>query len=75
MSSVTEREADVDRTEQQLRLIQAVYRVETVSHGAADLGQLRARCVALLDATAAATVGNRRLEELLAEVRVQVSEP
>ena len=62
----------MNHAEAQLRLIQAVYRVESKRQHGAPLDRLRERCESLLDLTAGQLGGNRRLEALLAEVRVQV---
>ena len=62
----------MDRAEAQLRLIQAVYRVERKRQHGASLERLRERCESLLDLTAAQLGRSTRLETLLAEVRVQV---
>lgn len=62
----------MERAEQQLRLIQAVFKVESVRQSGQDLEQLRARCEALLDTTAALVDGDNRLKELLADIRQQV---
>ena len=64
----------MDRAEAQLRLIQAVYRVESKRQHGASLDLLRERCQSLLALTAGQLGGNTRLEALLAEVRVQVRE-
>jgi uncharacterized alpha-E superfamily protein len=62
----------VERAEQQLRLIRAVYRVEhTRQHGEA-LEELRVRCEALLDVTARKVDGDDRLRRLLDEIRREV---
>jgi hypothetical protein len=63
----------VERAEQQLRLIRAVYRVESVRHSGKDLAELRARCDALLDSTLALVDGDMRLEDLLADIRRQIN--
>lgn len=65
----------MERAEHQLRLIQAVYRVESVRQHGVALEQLRARCEALLDLTAPTVDGDARLEALLVEVRQQLRGP
>jgi hypothetical protein len=60
------------RAEQQLRLIQAVYRVESTRQHGAALDALRSRCEALLDLTAGQIGGDARLEGTLEEIRTQV---
>ena len=62
------------RAEAQLRLIQAVYRVESKRQHGAALDRLRERCESLLDLTAGQLDGDTNLRALLAEVRVQVRE-
>lgn len=62
----------MDRAEQQLRLIQAVYRVEHVRQSGEDLEELRDRCRALLNSTAPAVDGDARLHRLLDEIRLEL---
>ena len=62
----------MDRVEQQLRVIQAVYRVERARQSGAQLDEFRGRCEALLDNTEPATVGDPRLEALVEEIRAQL---
>lgn len=62
----------MERAEQQLRLIEAVYRVESVRYDGEALANLRARCEALLDLTAPHVNHNPRLVSLLDEIRTQV---
>lgn len=62
----------MDRAEQQLRLIQAIYRVEHVRQSGEDLEELRDRCYALLDSTAPAVDGDARLHGLLNEIRLEL---
>lgn len=62
----------MDRAEQQLRLIQAVYRSETVRQRGEALDQLRARCLALLDKTAEQVDGDPRLHTLLEAIRSEL---
>ena len=62
----------MERAEQQLRLIQAVFRVErTRQHGEA-LEELRVRCEGLLNLTAGKLAGDERLRALLDAIRVEV---
>ena len=62
----------MDRAEAQLRLIQAVYRVESKRQHGTALDGLRERCESLLDFTADQLQGDAQLEALLLEVRAQV---
>ena len=62
----------VERAEQQLRLIQAVYRTESRRQNGKGLEDLRGRCEALLDVTALKVGGNPRLGELLNDIRQQL---
>ena len=64
----------MERVEQQLRLVQAVHRVERVRHTGDALIDLRARCEALLDRTAPKVDGDARLRELLDAIRSEVRE-
>ena len=61
----------MDRAGQQLRLMQAVYRVERGRKGAA-LELLRGRCQALLDSTEPEVAGQARLQALVEEIRLQL---
>jgi hypothetical protein len=60
------------RVEQQLRLVQAVDRVESVRQTGDALSDLRARCEAFLDLTAPRVDGDARLRELLDAIRTEV---
>jgi hypothetical protein len=60
------------RSEQQLRLIQAVYRVESGRQHGAALDELRVRCEALLDVTAPQVAGEARLVGLVNEIRTLI---
>lgn len=62
----------MDRAEQQLRLIQAVYRVERGRKEGAALELLRGRCEALLHRTEAEIAGEPRLQALVEEIRLQL---
>ena len=60
------------RAEQQLRLIQAVYRVESGRQHGAAFDQLRVRCEALLDATAVQIGDDARLLGLVDDIRTLI---
>lgn len=62
----------MDRAEQQLRLIQAVYRAERARKDGAALEQLRSRCETLLRSSEAEVAGEPRLQALLEEIRDQL---
>ena len=62
----------MERAEQQLRLIQAVYRVESKRQHGAGLDELRVRCEALLNLTATRIDGDERLQQLVVEIRQQL---
>ena len=62
----------MDRAEQQLLLIQAVYRVEHVRQSGEALSELRSRCLALLDETALLVGGDFRLDGLVAQIRAEL---
>ena len=62
----------MERVEQQLRLVQAVFRVESVRQTGDALSDLRARCEALLDLTERKVDGDARLRELLDAIRDEV---
>jgi hypothetical protein len=62
----------MDRAEQQIRLIQAVYRVEHDRQSGDALDRLRARCLGLLEETAPAVDDDPRLATLVSDIRAEL---